>query len=152
MVCMSRGTGHLRYTSTGRLVALVLWLLFIWANSCVPGEASSSESLAFLQLVRPVFEALGVSDVNLMHTIVRKAAHFTEYLVLGVLAARAFGLSPVLAVVLVGVCAPSVDETIQLFVPGRVGAVTDVLIDMTGYTTGSALVALVSHRRTEATN
>ena len=39
-----------------------------------------------VSLVRPVFEALGVTDVDLMSLIVRKGAHFSEYAVLGVLA------------------------------------------------------------------
>ena len=37
-------------------------------------------------IVRPVFEALGVTDVNIMTLIVRDGAHFSEYAVLGVLA------------------------------------------------------------------
>ena len=144
---MDRSSGHIRVTSRGRLVALVLWALFIWGNSLVPGDASAGESLVLLDLVRPVFEALGVTDVDLMHTIVRKAAHFTEYLVLAVLAVRALGQSPAPVVALLGICVPCIDETIQLFVPGRVGAVTDVMIDVAGFAAGALLAHLVSRLR-----
>ena len=34
---------------------------------------------------------------------------------------------------------PSIDETIQLFVPGRAGMITDVMIDCCGATTGVVL-------------
>ena len=137
---------HIRVTSTGRLVALLLWLLFIWGNSCVSGDASSSESLAFLEIIRPVFEALGITDTHLMHTLVRKCAHFLEYLVLAVLAVRALGASSVVVIVAFGLLAPCVDETIQLFVPGRVGAITDVCIDACGFATGALACRLLSGR------
>ena len=140
---------HIHVSGTGRFVALVLWTLFIWGNSLVPGDASSSESLAFLGLVRPFFEALGITDADLMHTLVRKAAHFSEYAVLGVLAVRALWSDPAWPVVAIGLVAPCVDETIQLFVPDRCGAITDVAIDMCGFVAGVLLVLLarrISHR------
>ena len=34
---------------------------------------------------------------------------------------------------------PSIDETIQLFVPGRAGMITDVMIDCCGAATGVVL-------------
>lgn len=126
------------------VVALVLWVCVIWGRSLMPGDSSSEESLAFLNIIRPLFEALGMQDADLMHLIVRKAGHFSEYLVLGMLASTAFGLgtgarNALLATCVIWVAIPCVDETIQLFVPDRVGAVTDVLIDMAGFATGLAL-------------
>ena len=45
------------------------------------------------------------------------------------------------------IAVPCVDETLQLFVPGRTGAHTDVLIDMVGGIAGFALVALIERAR-----
>ena len=135
---------HNRVISRGRLIALVLWLLFIWGNSLMPGEASSAESGFILQLLRPFIELLGIEDLEFAHTVIRKIGHFSEYAVLGVLAWRALGaVRPSLAA-LIGIAAPCIDETIQLFVPERVGAIGDVLIDMAGFALATAICLLVS--------
>lgn len=75
---------------------------------------------------------------------VRKCAHMSEYAILALLFLQlldAFGMKKkraVIALVLTAVYA-STDEFHQLFVPGRAGKVTDVLIDSTG-----ALIALLA--------
>ena len=78
--------------------------------------------------------------LTLIHFIVRKAAHFTEYAVLALLAARAFlGSSREMlrrrwflaSLALVVVYALS-DEYHQRFVPTRTGSVYDSLIDISG--------------------
>ena len=137
-------------------VALALWVCFVWGHSLVGGVDSSLESGRFVALLRPVFESLGVTDVDLMTFVVRKCAHFSEYAVLGVLsrtfwtraaavpgAPRRLPLAGGVATVLV----PCVDETIQLFVPGRCGSVRDVLIDLAGCATGVVLCRLFRHIR-----
>lgn len=142
--------------------ALALWVCFVWGHSLVGGAASSLESGRFVALLRPAFEALGVTDVDLMTFIVRKCAHFSEYAVLGGIA-RMFWLAVAdgrvrerarRGVLLAG-CAltaavPCIDETIQLFVPGRAGQVRDVLIDLSGAATGALLcwaIACMRRRR-----
>ena len=133
-------------------VALVLWVCFIWGHSLVGGAASSLESGRVVALARPLFEALGVTDVDLMTFVVRKCAHFSEYAVLGVLASsfwtRVAGRAAVqgraIAVgALLTALVPCVDESIQLLVPGRCASPRDVLIDLAGCMTGVALCTLV---------
>lgn len=133
--------------SRGRLTALVLWLLFIWGNSLMPGEASSAESGFILQLLHPLIEILGIEDIELVHTVIRKGAHFSEYAVLGVLAWRALGAFRPSLAALVGIAAPCIDETIQLFVPERVGALGDVLIDMAGFALATAICLIASRKQ-----
>jgi VanZ family protein len=81
-----------------------------------------------------------------VHYAVRKAAHFCEYAVLGLLSARAFRTSsqPILrrhwflsALLLIAIFA-LVDEYHQSFVPSRTASVYDSLIDTSG-----GLVALI---------
>ena len=84
---------------------------------------------------------------------VRKLAHASEYTVLGIL----YSLS-VLSVTVVpkrrrllctalplGVLYAASDEFHQLFVPGRAGRVSDVLIDSSGVLLGIAIVSLFMH-------
>ena len=94
----------------GRLAALILWIAFIWANSLMSGDASSAESGFLLQLLRPLIEALGIDDLELAHTVLRKIGHFTEYAVLGVLAWRAFGREALVRAVAVGASSPAAWE------------------------------------------
>lgn len=138
-------------------IALIAWIAFIWVHSLLPGDTSSTESGFFLSLLRPVFELFGLRDLDTMHFVLRKCAHFSEYLVLGVLAVQAIGPRlrdaagrlALFFAVWVGV--PCIDETIQMFTPERGPAVADVLIDMSGFATGAALsagaLALLARRR-----
>ncbi|MBQ9005019.1 MAG: VanZ family protein, partial [Atopobiaceae bacterium] len=139
----------------GRLawkVLLVLWMVFIWVHSLIPGPASSEESMLFVRLVYPLFKAVGIADMDVAHLIVRKGAHFSEYLVLGfitIVALRprlAVPLFPAVLTVILWVAVPSVDEFIQLHVPGRAGMVTDVLIDMAGFAVGMVIARIVQHQ------
>ena len=138
-----------------RYVMLALWISLIWGQSMLSGDSSSGESLAFLSFVQPLLDLLHITDLDLVHLFIRKAAHFSEYFVLAVLAVRAFmplwgtrkptrlGIACTLAMWPI---VPSIDETIQRFVPGRVGTPKDVAIDMCGYATALLVCWLVSRR------
>ena len=76
----------------------------------------------------------------MVHLITRKLAHFTEYAILGFLAARAFRTSPrpairsrwfLISATLV-VTFALIDEYHQRFVPTRTGSIYDSLIDIVG--------------------
>ena len=126
---------------------LVCWCLFMWSRSLKAGDASLGDSAFVVGLVRPLFETVGVTDADLMQFVVRKLAHFTEYLVMGLVCRQAFPADPgrrgnraaYAARALTVVVVPSADECSQLFVPGRSGMVRDVLIDMAGAACGLAL-------------
>ena len=147
--------------------ALLLWVGFVWGHSLVGGAASSAESGRVVALLRPLFEATGVTDLDLMTFVVRKCAHFSEYAVLGGIArtfwtrvSRELGSRASLSrhrVLLAGLVLtalvfllliPSIDETIQLFVPGRSGSPRDVAIDLAGVATGALLTWLFHRART----
>ena len=65
--------------------------------------------------------------------LLRKAAHFTEYAVLGALLARAVRELPAFAF---AVAYAVTDELHQMFVPGRAGTLLDVAVDAAGALTG----------------
>ena len=67
------------------ILAIAAALCFIWGNSALTGEESGQISGGLLQWLTSVFPFLQ----NLPEVILRKAAHFSEYAVLG------FLLSPV---------------------------------------------------------
>ena len=88
-------------------------------------------------------------EVEFLHHLLRKAAHFTEYLVLGSLGIAALYQTklryrPVLGL---GFCVTvaSLDETIQLFVSGRSAQISDVLLDSVGALDGMVLFLIAKN-------
>jgi len=92
---------------------VLAWAAVIFAISSVPSLSTG----------------LGVWD-----TVLRKAAHVTEYAVLGALLYRAFEReAPALAA---GIAYAATDEVHQHFVRGRHGAPVDVAVDAVGVALG----------------
>lgn len=121
-------------------LCLVACLCFIFGNS-LQGETASDERS---EEVTNAFHSVGL---GINHDAVRKTAHFLEYTVLGLLALCCLRvLTPHLErhlawPLLFGLLAALIDETIQLFVPGRSGLVADLWFDFGGIIAGVLLGA-----------
>ena len=131
-------------------VALIACIWFIFSNSMAVATVSSGASGRVLAWMRIILRRLGhpgLADHLTMH-IVRKLAHFCEYLLEGfllMLCLRVYTrhfFKHVSWPMLGGLLTALTDETIQLFVPGRSGQVTDIWIDFSGVMTG-LLVGLI---------
>ena len=129
-------------------------VVLIWGNSLVPGTGSGSLSLSIMEAVRGFLHGMGLPYEWVTNFVVRKCAHFTEYMVLGILATHAFDVEGrrtfdvLLPTAVFLLLIPSIDETIQLFVPGRSGSPRDVAIDLAGVATGALLTWLFHRART----
>src|SRR5260370_789557 len=131
-----------------RYVPLALWMAVIFFAST--SEFSTSNTALLIQpMLRWLFPQMSDERTVLLHFLVRKAGHFTEYAILGLLAARAFSASShtalrlswfLAALILVSVYALS-DEYHQSFVPSRTSSIYDSFIDIAG-----GLAALASWR------
>lgn len=121
--------------------------------------ASSSEfsalntSQVFRPLILWIFPNLSEERVAAIHFFMRKLGHFSEYAVLGILAARAFSGSAnaflkqhwfQVALLLI-VCYALLDEFHQSFVPSRTASIFDSAIDVVGGL--AALLAFLYWRR-----
>ncbi len=133
-------------------ILIVVNLAFIWGNSLLPAELSSAFSRAvgsFIRLFLP-----GSVDVvqGTGQGLLRKLAHGTEFFTLGLLLSRLFHLLCTkkwehwVFPLLCGVGAACMDETIQIFVPGRGPGLRDVAIDSAGALLGVTLMALLLRR------
>ena len=78
----------------------------------------------------------------------RKIAHAAEYAVLGALLYRALGRE--LPAVAIGVAYAVTDEVHQAFVPGRQGAVLDVVVDAVGVLVGVYVLGRAARRQETA--
>jgi VanZ family protein len=122
-----------------RYLPLVAWLVFIsYASSDSFSAANTSRIIG--PLVLWLFPNTTPETMALIHFVVRKIAHFTEYAVLAYLAARAFRTSPqpalanhwFLAALGLIVIYALIDEYHQSYVPSRTSSFHDSLIDMSG--------------------
>ncbi|MCM1128040.1 MAG: VanZ family protein [Lachnospiraceae bacterium] len=123
---------------------LCLCTLFIWHNSLQAAGLSGSRSLRLTQAVNDWFSTGGA----IAETMIRKLAHFVEYVVEGVLVTAvtwAYEL-PLRRYIwhgaLFGVLTALLDETFQLFMEGRAASVGDVWIDFCGFLSGVSLGVL----------
>lgn len=135
----------------------VLWMIIIFAFSAAEGDESEQLSSRAGEMVCRIFVP-GYGDMSPEEQKalaektdypVRKLAHGVEYAVLGFLIAgaavpdfKAFYRKRMFVSLLTGVVYACSDEFHQLFVPGRSGRVTDVLIDSAGILFGLFLFAV----------
>ena len=129
-----------------------LWMVLIFAFSAFSGDESSLQSgrvvALVLSIVRGLFgenTAVALARAGLAFFI-RKAAHFTEYAVLGFLVARALflnGIRPWMPAILICAAYACLDEFHQSFVPGRSMQLRDVCIDSSGAIVGVLLFLAV---------
>ena len=119
-----------------RYAPLILWTAVIFTASTTAG-ASQNTSIIIRPLLEWLFPAAPAATLDIYHGYIRKLAHFTEYGVLGFLAARAFWYSSrailrkfwfVWAFLFVAFVA-SFDEYNQSFNAARTGSIYDSLID-----------------------
>ena len=154
-----------KYTSLIIFLALtVFWIGFIWSNSADNGAESGEKSSAVVEAIEDTLGSVGL-DVSVSEHFIRKAAHFTEYMLLALLLCAdayiltsnltGFGIKAKLVCVM---CAPIdsmlvalVDEfVIQASTAGRGPAFTDVMIDTLGALVGAlgfAAAVLIMHLR-----
>lgn len=132
---------------------LVLNVAFIWINSLLPREVSAAFSKLVGRILSLFMPDSVTVDAGEGHGILRKVAHFLEFCSLGVLLSwlirmfRDKNLICIAIPLVCGVVVAAVDETIQLFIPGRGPHIRDVGIDSTGVLLGVLLVWLLSFIR-----
>lgn len=129
---------------------LVIWMIFIFIMSSFNGNISSNQSNTIATILYSIFNIESNSNVIV---IVRKCAHVSEYFVLGILTfnlASKYGVKlTYLFSFLFCILYASSDEFHQLFVPGRVGSITDIFIDMIGIITALLIMYLFNKSKTK---
>lgn len=144
-------------------IITIIWMTIIFIFSSRNGIESTEDSydvgLTVGRLVVPAFEDLTDDEqmefAEKVDYPVRKTAHAAEYAVLGVLVAGTFydvrkrkWLCMAVPWIIGTVYAAS-DEIHQLFVPGRSGQFTDVMLDSAGVLAGVLLSSFVAGKVVE---
>lgn len=125
------------------LVVLLMFIIFYFSN-----QSSNVSSTTSSGIVKNIFDLFNLNDIfgfDAFHTLIRKMAHFSIYLLLGFLVYNALfnkktsSINVLLHAILI-VCLYAIsDEIHQLFIMGRSGEIRDVLIDTIGGSVGSLL-------------
>ena len=146
-VSLQGKSGHQHRLS--RYGPLILWAAFIFIASTGLMSASNTRTI-----LRPVvlwlFPNISEATLNFIHFVIRKGAHFTEYAILALLAARAFKTSSrellrrhwFWASLLLVICYSLSDELHQSFVPSRTASIYDSMIDSLGGLSALTLMAI----------
>ena len=136
--------------------AVAAWMVVIFLFSAQVGERSGDTSGQIVRWVIGVFykgfadlpEMKQVEFLEVVHLLIRKGAHFTEYAVLAMLVANALRIECLkkwqmwILPIAVSALYALTDEIHQYFVPGRACRFLDVCIDTAGAAVGTALVML----------
>lgn len=133
------------------LVLSLLWMVLIFYMSSQPADESTQTSLRAGRAVCTVFvpgyrklpEDQKTGLARKIDHPVRKTAHATEYAVLGILVFQVFRKKRYRKSLLTAACYAATDEFHQLFVAGRSGQITDVMIDTCGAAAGLLIVFLI---------
>jgi len=134
---------------------LIVWLAFISYFSTDSFSASNTSRIIG-PLILWLFPNTTAETLLTIQFFTRKIAHFTEYAILGFLAARAFRTSPRAAIrgrwflicATIIVVYALLDEYHQSFVPSRTASLFDSLIDMSG---GLTALLIVRKRTSDST-
>lgn len=138
-------------------IITVVWMTVIFCFSAQPADVSTDTSLRVGMTIGkmsvPDFSKLPKEEqmdyAKKIEFPVRKMAHATEYAILGCLLTNlCLSLSMKKAYMwswLMGSAYAATDEFHQLFVPGRSGQITDVMIDSVGCLIGCLVTCLILH-------
>jgi len=126
------------------MIFVLFWTAMIFAQSAKNGAESTDDTNKIMRLIENIAERLGL-DAEISAHVLRKLAHFGEYMILGLLTA---GVAGILGKPLVYPCAwgytiavALVDEfVVQRMTEGRGPSIKDVGIDAAGALVGVLLV------------
>jgi VanZ family protein len=138
------------------ILPVLLWMALIFTLSTHAGSATHTNSFldTFLARFFPgLLHRMTWPELDAVHYYIRKAAHVTEYAILGALMVRALrrpdvfgGWRLFLAAWIICTFYATTDEFHQSFVPGRTPKVTDVMLDSCGAALGIAVLVFYSRR------
>lgn len=142
-----------------KFILIVLWMLIIFIFSSDNSLESTKKSNSVITTVAEVILRRSLTPneketyIDKFVVITRKGAHFTVYLILGILLLnfikefKPINYKSIFIAISLAFLYASTDEFHQLFVPGRSGEVKDILIDTIGASTGCFIFYIIHNIR-----
>lgn len=133
------------------VILSLLVVVYIFSNSLESAQESKSKSERVTKIVKSIVDPKDKIAQDVFHKYIRKVAHATEFMTLGVCLGgifyniylknrRKYISMPILFGMSIGLC----DEFIQRFQKKRSSEVLDVLIDFSGVMIGLLAVLLLA--------
>lgn len=122
------------YMKTKKIISIILvilWMGLIFKMSSYNGIDSGNQSGFIVNFIANIFN---INNLDIISFIVRKIAHLSEYLILGILVhnlIKNYNKKTFIAILICIIYAIS-DEIHQIFVPGREFKLLDICIDSLG--------------------
>lgn len=142
------------------ILLVVIWAIIIFLFSHQNGEASAQTSNIFVNFVKNLFNIQKSENIENISFAIRKIAHFTIYLVGGILTyifANTFNIKKITKICysqLFGTIYSIFDEIHQYFIPARTCQYTDIIIDSCGFFVGILIALMLTsfiHNRKDVT-
>ena len=137
------------------IVLLILWMIIIFSFSSADANKSTGTSDKVITTMIEIKDKITDQETPISEKeiivknssfYVRKIAHITEYLILGLLmfyALKQFNILNIYYAIILCVLYSCTDEFHQLFINGRSGSFRDVLIDTIGILLGTYLYKIL---------
>lgn len=129
--------------------SIILWAVLVFCFSHQNGIDSTQTSNIFTNFIIKVFNIDEIETIEFISFIIRKLAHFTIYLIGGILTycfADTFKIKKSTRICcsqLFGTIYSIFDEIHQYFIPERACQFTDIIIDSVGFFAGIWLISLI---------
>jgi VanZ family protein len=139
------------------------WPALVWAVVISLFSTSAFTSEKTGRIIIPILGWLmphaAMATLLVIHHVIRKCGHFTEYFILSLLVLRGIRagrrdvrIGWALAAIAIVACYAWLDEFHQTFVPGRTPAIADVLLDTAGAICAQIAFALLMSKKTAPYN
>lgn len=137
------------------IISLILWMIIIFSFSSANANKSTGTSDKVITTMIEIKDKIidqetPISEKEIIvknsSFYVRKIAHITEYLILGLLmfnALKQFNILNIYYAIILCILYSCTDEFHQLFINGRSGSFRDVLIDTIGILLGTYLYKIL---------
>ena len=137
------------------IISLILWMIVIFSFSSADANKSTGTSDKVLTTMIEIKDKIADQETPISEKeiivknssfYVRKIAHITEYLILGLLmfnALKQFNILNIYYAIILCILYSCTDEFHQLFINGRSGSFKDVLIDTIGILLGTYLYKIL---------
>ena len=121
------------------LLSVIIWMILIFIMSSFSASNSNNQSSFIVTIISHFFN---IANPELLNYVIRKLAHITEYLILGMLTINMinnYHKPHYYAIIICTLYAIS-DEIHQLYIPGRTCQIKDIVIDIIGSLIGIYLL------------
>ena len=137
------------------IIPVVIWMIVVFEFSSESADISGNTSLNVTRKIAQVIISKDLTEeqknenIEVLDSVIRKVAHFTLYTIggfLGLLYINIYEIDDKKKIgysVIAGFVYSVSDEIHQIFVPGRAGMITDVIIDTMGVATGVCVCLLI---------